>query len=39
MYQKIILAYDGPLESQQALLNTKGLIEHSPCSVLVVIIN
>ena len=39
MYQKIILAYDGSLESQQALLNCKDLSqwEHSAVHLLSVV--
>jgi hypothetical protein len=36
MYQNIILAYDGSLESQQALLNCKDLsqLEHAKVHLL-----
>ena len=39
MYQKIILAYDGSLESQQALLNCKDLSqwEHAAVHLLSVV--
>jgi hypothetical protein len=39
MYQKIILAYDGSLESQQALLNCKDLSqwEHAKVHLLSVV--
>ena len=39
MYQKIILAYDGSIESQQALLNCKDLSqwEHAKVHLLSVI--
>ena len=33
MYQKIILAYDGSLESQQALLNCKDLSQWEHAAV------
>lgn len=33
MYQKIILAYDGSLESQQALLNCKDLSQWENAAV------
>ena len=39
MYQKIILAYDGSLESQQALLNCKDIsqLEHAKVHLLSVV--
>jgi len=39
MYQKIILAYDGSLESQQALVNCKDLSqwEHAKVHLLSVV--
>ena len=33
MYQKIILAYDGSIESQQALLNCKDLSQWGHAKV------
>ena len=33
MYQKIILAYDGSLESQQALLNCKDLSQWEHAAI------
>ena len=39
MYQNIVLAYDGSLESQQALLNCKDLSqwEHAKAHLLSVV--